>query len=160
MGTQKLEKLHPCRKHKKRCGTTIMVLRHQEPCQTNHLLSANFATPRNGARLPSGEPRPPQKSSRSWTFPGQCNTLRRRRRPCTRRVSSLHCSLRRGLQSPAPKAQNTGQQTLTRRACACSYIHCARNRCTGRSAAHRAFFVNRFRVFLVFWKAKYVSDTD
>ena len=97
MGTQKFENVHPCRKHEQCFAIRTRVTRHREPCQNNYLGPANFATPRSGARLPSGASRPPQKSSRTWIFPGQCNTLRRRRRPCTRRVSSLHCSLRRGL---------------------------------------------------------------
>ena len=58
MGTQKFEKVHPCRKHEKRFGIRTRVIRHGEPCQTKYLLPANFTTPRNGARLPSGASRP------------------------------------------------------------------------------------------------------
>ena len=58
MGTEIFKKISPCRKLKKGFPVDEKFIRPREPCETNHLLPANFATPRNGARLPSGEPRP------------------------------------------------------------------------------------------------------
>ena len=103
------------------------------PCTTSQTAAVRTSTSR-GVQCATS------LTAENLNLPEPVHYATQNRRPCPRRGSSLHCSLPRSKRSSRRRRTILLQDSSDPRACACSYIHCVRNRCTGRSAAHRASF--------------------